>query len=58
MEMNATITGERRASERDRQYTPHEYEEIRELAKKSRERLQRLALARPVRPTGPPPAQP
>lgn len=56
--MNATVTGERRASERDRLYTPHEYEEIRELAKKSRERLQPLALARPASPTGRPPAQP
>jgi hypothetical protein len=58
MEMNATITGERRVSERDRQYTPHEYEEIRALAKKSRERLQRLALAGREQRTAAPPAQP
>jgi hypothetical protein len=32
-------TGERRASSRDREYTPHEYEELRALAKKTRERL-------------------
>ena len=27
--MNASITVDRRASERDRQYTPHEHEELR-----------------------------
>ena len=56
--MNATVTDERRASERDRQYTPHEYEEIRELAQKSRERLRRLALAGREQRGVAPPAQP
>lgn len=33
-------TGERRAPQGDREYTPHEHEELRALAKKTRERLQ------------------
>lgn len=35
-------TGERRASQRDREYTPHEHEELRALAQKSRERRRLL----------------
>jgi hypothetical protein len=57
-EMNASMTGERRASQQGREYTPHEHEELRALAQKSRERAQRLALAIRGRATVSPPVRP
>ena len=38
--------GERRASQRDLEYTPHEHEELRAFAKRRRDRLVRLTLAK------------
>ena len=43
--MDDARTGERRVSQRDREYTPHEHEELRALVRKSRERLRLLAAA-------------
>jgi hypothetical protein len=36
--MNVSITAERRASERDRQYTPHEHEELRAVVTRWRDK--------------------
>ena len=50
--MNASITAERRASERDRQYTPHEHEELRAVVTRWRDRARQPEQAGPpvVRP--------
>jgi hypothetical protein len=56
--MNASMTDERRASQYGREYTPHEHEELRALAQKSRERALRLTLAIRGRTTDSPPVRP
>jgi hypothetical protein len=56
--MNASMTGERRESQRGREYTPHEHEELRALAQKSRELTKRLTIVRTQRPISSPPARP
>jgi len=47
--MNASITVDRRASERDRQYTPHEHEELRAVVTRWRTKERRPEPSVPPR---------